>query len=318
MTKRKPSWFDPELEAGLDPLQREAILWFNRLRADRVTAADRSAFKAWLDHDAAHGKAFQQIEDLWSGLAGLPEARRRRRRAVTRRSVGKGVVALLIGGGAWSLYRSHPFAHFRTGVGERLVATLPDGSIVELSTDTALSIDDNAQTRRVVLHRGEAFFKVAVVPGRPFVVEAEGGSVTALGTAFSVADGPDGVRVTVTEHSVRIATSAGRNMRVDAGSQSIFTPGGAISPPHAIDPAIELAWRQGQLVFVNTRLDRVVQALNRWRRGRVVVMNSALAARPVTLIVNLADVDGALHQLQDALPLTVTNVTPLLTLVHAR
>ncbi|KWT69059.1 Iron siderophore sensor protein [Hyphomicrobium sulfonivorans] len=318
MTKRKPSWFDPELEAGLDPLQREAILWFNRLRADRVTAADRNAFNAWLDRDAAHGKAFQQIEDLWSGLAGLPEAQRRRRKAVTRRTVGKGVVALLIGGGIWGLYRSHPFADYRTGVGERLAVTLPDGSIAELSSDTALSIDDYAQTRRIILHRGEAFFKVAAVPGRPFVVEAEGGTVTALGTAFSVADGADGVLVTVTEHAVRIATSAGRDMRVDAGSQTIFTAGGAISPPHAIDPAVELAWREGRLVFVNARLDRVVEALNRWRRGRVVVMNSALAAHPVTLIVNLSDVDGALNQLQDALPLSVTSVTPLLTLLHAR
>ena len=168
------------------------------------------------------------------------------------------------------------------------------------------------------LYRGEAFFKVAAVPGRPFVVEAEGGSVTALGTAFSVADDADGVLVTVTEHAVRIATATGRDMRLDAGNQATFTPGGAISPPHAIDPAVALAWREGRLVFVNTRLDRVVDALNRWRSGRLVVMNSALAAQPVTLIVNLTDIDGALSQLQDALPLAVTQVTPLLTLLHAR
>lgn len=316
MTERRPSWFDAELEQSLDPLEREAIAWFNRLRADRVSDVDRKAFSAWVKRDPAHLQAFRQIEDLWRGLSELPEARRRRRKAVTRRTVSKGMVALMLAGGAWSLYRTHPFADYRTGVGERLTVRLPDGSRADLATSTALSLDDGPRVRRVTLLEGEAFFEVAPDTGRPFVVEAGGGSVTALGTAFSVAEADHRILVTVTQHAVSIDVGA-RQMRVGAGMQSAFDSDG-IGDPTEVDEAVALAWRQGRLVFVNARLDRVVEALNRWRRGRIVIMNSALAAHPVTLIVNLEDIDEALHQLEDALPLALTSVTPYLTLVHAR
>lgn len=316
MTGRKPSWFDAELEQSLDPAAREAIAWFNRLRADRVPEKDRREFAAWLKRDAAHAQAFQEIEDLWRGLSKLPEARRRRRKAVTRRTVGKGMVALMLAGGAWSLYRTHPFADYRTGVGERLTVRLPDGSRADLATSTVLSVDDGPRARRITLYAGEAYFEVAPSPGRPFIVEAGGGSITALGTAFAVADGDDRVLVTVTQHAVSIDVGA-RRMQLDAGMQSAFDATG-IGNPTAVDDAVALAWLEGRLVFVNARLDRVVEALNRWRRGRLVIMNSALAAHPVTLIVNLEDIDDALRQLEDALPLALTSVTPYLTLLHAR
>lgn len=318
LTKRKPSWFDAGLEEGLDPLAREAIAWFNRLRADRVSDKDRGAFKAWLKSDPAHAQAFQEIEDLWSGLSDLPEARRRRRRRVTRRTLGKGALALMLSGAAWSLYREHLLADYRTGVGERRRVILPDGSVAELATSTALSINDGLTARRVTLHMGEAFFQVAPMAERPFVVEAGNGRVTALGTAFAVssADLDDGVVVTVTQHAVRIETPA-HQMRLEAGMQATFSANG-IGSPLVVDEAVALAWLEGRLVFVNARLDRVVAALNRWRRGRLVIMNEALAARLVTLIVNLEDVEDALRQLQDALPVALTNVTPYLTLLHAR
>jgi transmembrane sensor len=316
MTKGKPSWFDVELEESLDPLAREAISWFNRLRADRVSEKDRHAFTAWLVHDPTHAQAFQEIEDLWNGLADLPEARQRRRRAVTRRTLGKGVVALMLAGGSWSFYRTQPFADYRTGVGERHTVTLPDGSRAELATSTALTVDDDLSARRVTLHKGEAYFQVVQMAGRPFIVEAGSGCVTALGTAFAVADADDGVVVTVTEHAVRIEVAA-RQMRLQSGMQTTFNSGG-IGRPHAVDETVALAWREGRLVFVNARLDRVVAALNRWRRGRLVILNAALAAHPVTLIVNLEDVDDALRQLQDALPVSLTSVTPYLTLLSAR
>lgn len=316
MAVRRPSWFDPALEEGLDPLAREAITWFNRLSADRVSEDDRKSFTAWVNRDPAHAAAFQEIEELWRGVSKLPEARRRRRKAVTRRTLGKSAIALMLGGASWSVYRSHPFADYRTGVGERLAVDLPDGSRANLAACTAIGLHHSSAERRISLYEGEAFFEVAPLYDRPFIVEAGGGRVTALGTAFAVSDRDDRVTVTVTQHTVRIDVGA-RQVRVDAGLQSSFDSVGSIAEPTQVDGAQELAWMQGRLVFVNARLDRVVAAINRWRRGQLVILNSALAARPVTLIVNLEDIDGALHQLEDALPLSLTSVTPYLTLLYA-
>lgn len=315
MKQRKPSWFDAELEDGLPPASREAIAWFNCVRADHVSDEDRAAFTAWLRRDPANAQAFQEIEDLWSGLSGLPEARRRRK-TVTRRAVAKGVLTLALVGGAGAAYRVYPFADYRTRVGERRTVILPDDSRVDLATSTALSADIRASERRVKLHKGEAYFEVASDQRRPFVVEAGSGRVTALGTAFAVADGGNRVLVTVTRHAALI-DAAGRRQRVEAGTRVTFDSQG-IDAPAAVDEAEVLAWREGRLIFVNAELGQVVEALNRWRTGHVVITGRALAARPVTLIVNLDDVDSALEQLRDALPITLTNVTPYFTLIHAR
>jgi len=316
MDERKPNWFDADLEERRDPSLREAIEWFNRLRADRVSESDRRAFEAWIHDDPAHARAFEEIQQLWDGISGLPEVRRRRRKAVTRRMVGKGALAVALIGGTWGLYRTHPFADYRTGVGERRIVTLADGSRVELSTSTVLSVDMRPALRRISLHKGEAFFEVRPGADRPFVVETGSGRVTALGTAFSVAETEDHMLVTVTQHAVRIDAAA-RYQRVEAGMQAAFDTRG-IAAPAAVDASEALAWREGRLIFVNSRLGNVVSALNRWRSGHLAVINDALAEHPVTLIVNLEDVDDALRQLQDALPLTLTNVTPYLTLIHAR
>lgn len=315
MDDRKPSWFDPHLEDSADPAIREAIAWFNLLRGEHVAEQDRVRFRAWLRRDARHPEAFRQIEQFWSGLAGLPEARRRRRR-ITRRNLGKGALALaLASGGLWGASRLHPFADYRTGTGERRIVTLADGSRAELSTSTALSVDFDVRTRGIELHYGEVFFEVAPDPRRPFVVDTARGRITALGTAFAVAEDGDRLVVTVTQHAVMIAAGT-QSLRVEEGQQTVLDPHG-IGAPVAVDTAEALAWREGRLIFVNAPLGRVVDVLNRWRTGRIVVMNRALAAQPVTLIVSLEDVDKALDQLQDALPLALTRITPLLTLLHA-
>ncbi|MFT4118238.1 FecR family protein [Bradyrhizobium sp.] len=314
MDDQKPSWFDPRLEDRADPPTREAVVWFNLLRSERVSERDRVAFRAWLRRDAAHPVAFQEVESLWSGLSDLPEVRRRRR-GITRRRFGKGAMSVALAATALWAYR-YAMVDYRTGTGERRTVTLADGSRVELSTRTALSASLDGPERRVTLHYGEAYFEVAPKAGRAFVVEAPRGRITALGTAFAVGEDGDRSVVTVTEHAVRV--NAGEQaLRVEAGMQTVFDAE-KISAPVAADASELLAWREGRLVFVNAPLEKVVRVLNRWQIGRVVIMNRSLAQQPVTLIAGLDDVDGALLQLQDALPLSLTRVTPLLTILTAR
>lgn len=313
MDDRKPSWSDPHLEEDMAPASREAIAWFNRLHGGEVSEHDRTAFQDWLDRDPAHPPAFQQIEQLWKGLSALPGAPQP---GLSRRHLGKAALALAIAGGAWSAYRLRPFADYRTGTGERRAITLPDGSRAELSTSTALSVDVDGADRLVTLHYGEVFFDVAEAGRRPFVVNASRGRITALGTAFAIADDDDRLVVTVTHHAVRIE-AGGRRLRVEAGLQTVLD-GHGIGTPAPVDAADVLAWREGRLIFINAPLERVIGVLNRWRRDRLILMNRSMAAQPVTLIVNLEDVKTALVQLQDALHLETTHVTPLLTFVYRR
>ena len=85
---------------------------------------------------------------------------------------------------------------------ERL--TLEDGSVVELNHGGKLEIDFSSETRRVRLVRGEANFTVAKNPERPFVVNAGGVDVRAVGTVFNVRLAREAVEVVVSEGRVKL------------------------------------------------------------------------------------------------------------------
>jgi transmembrane sensor len=75
-------------------------------------------------------------------------------------------------------------ADYRTGVGQRVTITLPDGSVAQLNTDTAIAVKYSAQLRLVRLLRGEAAFQVRPDPEVRFRVAAHRGFAEAVGTTF--------------------------------------------------------------------------------------------------------------------------------------
>jgi len=81
---------------------------------------------------------------------------------------------------------------------------LDDGSVVNLNVGTDVRVALTPEARRVTLTAGEAHFAVARDTARPFIVTAAGVSVRAVGTAFSVRLGDNGVEVLVTEGKVEI------------------------------------------------------------------------------------------------------------------
>ena len=60
--------------------------------------------------------------------------------------------------------------NYVTTLGEQRSITLSDGSIIYLNTLTNVDIDYTPRFRNIVLHNGEAIFKVAHNPGKPFRV----------------------------------------------------------------------------------------------------------------------------------------------------
>lgn len=300
----------------LDQASREAALWFATLNDDAASNADRAAFRAWLRRDPENPEKYAAIERLWAGAGELPEIRRRRRAnavALTRRNLGKAAVVAAVGGGAWWAAAEQLFAEYRTARGERRSVMLADGSTIELASGTALSTRFAADERRIMLHFGEAYFSVAPDPLRPFSVEAGPGLATALGTRFGVAQRGDGVHVAVDEGRVEVRQGQERVLVTGGSGATIDDHGvGAVA---SIDTAAEFSWRDGRLVFISARLDRVVEALNRWRSGRIVLTDAALAARPVTLIVDLDRTGDALSALAGALPIQLLRVTPYLTVI---
>lgn len=177
---------------------------------------------------------------------------------------------------------------------------LADGSVVELRGDASLTIDFRPELRRVVLARGEAHFQVAKDAARPFVVEAGGVGVRAVGTAFSVQIGIGAVDVLVTEGRVAIvetaATTPAAPALVDAGQRLAVAVEAAAAPttvaapqPVTVTPAEiaeRLAWRVPRLEFNATPLAEVVALFNTHATGaarpHIVLGDDALADLPLS------------------------------------
>jgi transmembrane sensor len=155
---------------------------------------------------------------------------------------------------------------------------LPDGSILKLNADAAVSVAHSPSERRIRLDRGEAFFIVRPDPARPFIVEAAGISVRAVGTAFNVRLADGGLEVLVAEGRVTVtppppAASEAPSAESPApalleASQRVSL---ALTAPADRQIATltrreiqqSLAWQHGLMTFTGKPLAEIVAELNR-------------------------------------------------------
>ncbi len=202
----------------------------------------------------------------------------------------------------WLGFTSLPlkFADYHTGKGELKTLALSDGSTVLLNTDSSLSVDYSGRQRNISL-QGEAYFKVAADAQRPFEVQTESGRVRALGTAFEVKQLDADMAVTVYEHSVRVTFQQGETVdRLEEG-QRIALSNQQIGPIENVNLKQTKAWQEHLLVFKNQPLQQVITELNRYRSGKIVIMDHSLAEHLVTGVFDSSDPDAALATIEKTL-----------------
>lgn len=292
-TTRRP--LAPEIAAS-------AADWIVRRDGGEMSAADERAFALW-DAEPAHREALARLEQVWNllddegdAVADKPEPIREvprqrtvrpsaraygshpksrpRRRVLAVGGVAAALALAMLGGVQdWPLRLR---ADYVTGIGERRTVALADGSTVRLDSGSAIALDYSGSRRGVRLLAGAAMFDVAPDRARPFTVEAEGGSVTALGTAFAIRNEADRATVTVTHHSVRVE-GAGRATVVREGQSADFAAQTLRGPLPAQGDAT--AWTRERLVVVDQPLGEVVARIGHYRHGYVAVTGPAANIR---------------------------------------
>jgi transmembrane sensor len=184
-------------------------------------------------------------------------------------------------------------------------ARLADGSTLELNTASAARVQFTAAERRVELESGEAHFEVAHDTARPFVVNAGGVAVRAVGTAFNVRFVSGAVEVTVTEGKVAVgpAMSSGGATLV-AANQRLALPLAAAAPANAIeslapaDVRAVLAWQRRVTDFSDTPLSEVTARFNRHNSLQLVVADPALGSRRIGGMFALDDAEAFVRLLE--------------------
>ncbi|MGH7945921.1 MAG: FecR family protein, partial [Opitutaceae bacterium] len=277
-----------------ETIEQQTSVWL--LRCDRgLSAAEQDDFLQWLAADRLHGECLTAQRRDWERLNLLAEwrpehsARPNRDLLVPppRRRVWFVPMISLAAAASIALglffVRSRPETRIANPNSETSIAVIrqhvfADGSIAELNRDAELTVLYTVGERRVSLQRGEVYFAVAKDPGRPFIVNANGVEVRAVGTAFNVRVDAIEVEVLVKEGKVKVAApestatsagAAGKDPAIVSASERIFVPlTPSAAPMRAAAVTAEemehrLAWQPKMLDFTGASLTDIVEEFNR-------------------------------------------------------
>lgn len=177
---------------------RQALRWVIRCSAGPLPERQQRTLQRWLQADPCHALAWRQQQAFWQGLdaagpevlaalPGLTADREGWRPIAPRRRLpwllaSAAAVVLVVAAAPQALLLAR--SDLRSSDAPRVVH-LEDGSTAVLDAGTALAVEFDGQRRHLRLLRGQAWFQV-VHEQRPFQVEAGGGQIRDIGTAFSV------------------------------------------------------------------------------------------------------------------------------------
>jgi transmembrane sensor len=321
----------------MDRIEREASEWIARLNADDVSAGDRARFEAWRRAHPLHARAYDGLSATWREFTAagplvravsfgqsMNEAAKVVRSRRRWRWAAAAAVAIVAAGLAWHTVRA-PGTTFETAVGEHSTISLPDGSTLELNSNSLARIAYSKDARVIRLERGEAFFRVIHDAARPFWVVSDGTWVRDVGTAFNVDLRGNGVRVTVSEGTVKVgaADAGGRAPSDEALSQapvSVVSAGqevdmhgsaAAVRTLRAADIARTEAWRSGTVYFEKQPLSDVVEEIGRYSTLRLIVNDEKLRQLPVggTFQANPQGAEAFLTMLKDGFGVNIRRET---------
>ncbi len=333
---------EPSNAENSAPLEATASAWLAR-RDRGLTAAEQDGYFEWLRADPRHGAMIAHLEKTWGALDALAEWRpthstrpnpdllatptpfrksgwaRRIKCPLTIRTLAAAAAAAVVVAGVFVFQSVSPETPASSGTvrvipsPERL--TLEDGSVVELNHGGKLEIDFSSETRRVRLVRGEAHFTVTKNPARPFIVEANGVAVRAVGTAFNVRHSAAAVEVLVTEGQVQVERSiavvaasaptplapaptalvAGERAIVDTTAPTAQLVVATVGPTEI---AQALSWQGVRLEFAELPLAEVVTEFNLRNRQQLFVGDAATGRLRVGGSFRADNVDGFVRLLE--------------------
>ncbi|AJK50044.1 FecR family protein [Burkholderia plantarii] len=309
--------------AELDPADDAhdtASAWLLRLRSGEAGPADVDAFERWCAEHPGHAGRLRETWSLlrtaagelarderaggvaWTGVAKRERAMRTGRRAFIGFAVAAGASWLAVRPplGLWPSLGDLA-ANYRTGTGEQRQIVLSSRVTVEMNTQTRLDMIGSQDAQGFELVAGETEIDAAApVPGRadpvrPVTVVAGRGRIDAAVARFNVRRMDGQVCVTCMSGSLTLDHPGGRRTLVAA--EQVVYDDRRVDPVTRVDTGPVTAWRRGVLVFNDVPLSDVVEQINRYRPGKVILRNASLGENRMQAQFPIARVDSVIDLL---------------------
>jgi transmembrane sensor len=301
-----------------EALKRQAVEWLTLLSSGEVTQADAEALKRWCGESQAHAEAFAEANLLWDVLGpaaqnvaarrsvqdarlALPKALLGRRSflgasAATATAAAAGCLIAWPPLGLWPSI-SELMAEYRTVTGQQRQLAMAGGATVEMNTQTSLNIGTSVGgADRIELIAGEAVVTTGGTTARPIVVSAADGRTSAGDAKFDVRLDGSSVCVTCLGGSVDVE-QRGSVATISEKQQVTYGKDG-LGRVLSVDPAVVTSWRAGVLVFRRELLSRAVEEINRYRPGRIILVDASLGGRRIDASFRLDRVEDIVPQIE--------------------
>lgn len=256
--------------------------------AGRASQAETERLMVWVGQSTENEQEFAKMKALWEASA-FPMSEQEITQTLTRTKAKIAAVAinevdqhganrplyrwmrniaaiLALGFSTYFIYQQFTKEVYLTKITREEIDSLllDDGSKIYLATNTRFSYPQkmNGKERQVNLQNGEAFFKIAKDPSRPFTVQLNNSKVTVLGTSFNIRNTLRSVDLSVTSGKVAFEAISGNQ-------PAILTAGMGLNYNISANNILRFSsvnqnntyWLNKELVFVNASLEQVFESL---------------------------------------------------------
>lgn len=183
------------------------------------------------------------------------------------------------------------YAKVSTGVGEMKLLKLSDGTEITMNNQTTVSYPSSFDgPGREIFLSGEAFFKVAHNPAKPFKVHTAKMDVQVLGTSFDVSAYEDDRDMAVTVATGKVRAAAKNKAKtlhiLLPGDQLVYRHDIAAFKKVKVNPLAINGWQQGKLSFKKQQLMDITRQLERYYKVKFHFENQTLRNKLLSLNVN--------------------------------
>ncbi len=305
-------------------LFREAADLAIRLQDDPSNPVSLQMVRAWAARSPEHMATWQRVARI-HGMTGHILAGQRKDEkpgGLSRRNFLVGGVLGLGAMGVGSMTMPGMFLRMKadhvTQTAEVQRIDLPDGTVMTLGPESAVTVAYSDKCRRIELLAGMSYFEVATDTMRPFTVTANVLTATALGTAFDVSNDAGFISVSVEHGSVeaRAPDSELRlGERLGTGDWITFDSSQGRVLRGARTASEVASWRRGMIIADHESVSAMVAKISRWIPGRVVVVDPFLGERVVSGVFDLSDPLRALEAVARPFGAKVRGVGSVVTVI---
>jgi ferric-dicitrate binding protein FerR (iron transport regulator) len=157
---------------------------------------------------------------------------------------------------------------------------LSDGTRVFLNAMSSFKypVSFTGNNREVELS-GEAYFEVKKDPKKPFIVKTSAINIQVLGTSFNLNayENTNEIVTTLVEGSVKLISHINNESRsLEPEEQATFHTDNGQTEIEQVDVNLYTAWKDGNFIFHDARLEDIMTTLTRWYTADVLYSDESI------------------------------------------